>query len=95
MSMNDDGNIRPNGPEPSGGDSVFEMTQWSLVMLAAHRSSAESEQAMSSLCQAYYLPLYAYARRRTGDPEQARSSFSKHSTSRIRNLESASESESM
>jgi RNA polymerase sigma-70 factor (ECF subfamily) len=40
-------------------------------MLAAHRSSAESEQAMSSLCHAYYLPIYAYARRRLGDPEQA------------------------
>lgn len=71
MNMNNDENTRPGAPDPSWDGSAFETTQWSLVLLAAHRSSAESEQAMSSLCQAYYLPLYAHARRRVGDPEQA------------------------
>ncbi len=71
MNRNNDENTRPTNPGPPCGGSAFETTQWSLVMLAAHRSSAESEQAMSSLCQAYYLPLYAYARRRLGDAEQA------------------------
>lgn len=53
-------------------ESAFETTQWSVVLAAAHRSSAESHEAMSRLCQAYYLPLYAFARSRVGDPEQAR-----------------------
>lgn len=71
MNMSNNENARPDDSGRSCRESAFETTQWSLVMLAAHRSSAESEQAMSSLCHAYYLPLYAYARRRLGDPEQA------------------------
>ena len=72
MSMSNDENARSEGTGRSCRESNFETTQWSLVVLAAHRSSAESEWAMSSLCQAYYLPLYAYARRRLGDPEHRR-----------------------
>lgn len=49
MGMDHDENTRPSTPGPSNGASSFQTTQWSLVMLAAHRSSAESEQAMSSL----------------------------------------------
>ena len=52
---------------PSDG---FDTTHWSIVLQAA-RSSSESEKAMAELCQAYWLPLYAYARRRVHDPHKA------------------------
>ena len=41
----------------------FNSTQWSLVLAAAERSTPASENALSSLCAAYWTPLYAYIRR--------------------------------
>ncbi len=49
----------------------FETTHWSLVLQAGHRSSSGSDQALSELCQSYWLPLYAYVRRRVPDPHKA------------------------
>jgi RNA polymerase sigma-70 factor (ECF subfamily) len=49
----------------------FETTQWSLVLAAAGNDS-QARDALSSLCQTYWYPLYAYLRRRGLDPEDAR-----------------------
>lgn len=50
----------------------FETTQWSLVLAAAGNDSQAARAALSSLCQTYWYPLYAYLRRRGLDAEDAR-----------------------
>ncbi|MDH3283171.1 MAG: sigma-70 family RNA polymerase sigma factor [Acidobacteriota bacterium] len=61
------------GPEHSdsrrGG---FATTHWSVVVAAGDRASPDAERALASLCEAYWYPLYAFARRRGADPEEAR-----------------------
>ncbi len=49
----------------------FASTRWSLVAAAGQRDSPESAAALASLCQLYWYPLYAYARRRLPTPEDA------------------------
>ena len=49
----------------------FATTHWSVVRAAGHQSSAESRQALTHLCQAYWYPLYAFARRRVSDAAEA------------------------
>ena len=43
---------------------AFASTRWSLVAAAGQHGSPESEAALATLCQLYWYPLYAYARRR-------------------------------
>ncbi|MCA9061677.1 MAG: sigma-70 family RNA polymerase sigma factor [Planctomycetaceae bacterium] len=56
----------------------FATTQWSLVVAAAeHRAAAFGQDkaaaaALESLCRSYWLPLYAYAKRRERNVEDAR-----------------------
>jgi RNA polymerase sigma-70 factor (ECF subfamily) len=50
----------------------FETTRWSLVLAAGGNDSQAAREALSSLCQTYWYPLYAYLRRRGLDPEDAR-----------------------
>lgn len=45
------------------GGRRFATTHWSLVIAASQRRTPESERALSSLCQAYWYPLYAFVRR--------------------------------
>lgn len=40
-------------------------------MQAGHRSSADSRQALESLCESYWYPLYAYVRKRVRDRSEA------------------------
>jgi RNA polymerase sigma-70 factor (ECF subfamily) len=47
---------------PSEAPGVFPNTRWSVV-LAARQPQPESAAALETLCQAYWYPLYAYARR--------------------------------
>lgn len=49
----------------------FTTTRWSLVH-AAGGASEEAREALGALCSAYWYPLYAFARRRGVDPEEAR-----------------------
>ena len=46
----------------------FPSTRWSLVHAAR---GAESEQALATLCEVYWYPLYAFARRRGHDRNEA------------------------
>ncbi len=55
---------------PAGADR-FATTHWSLVLAAAQRDSPESARALAALCEAYWYPLYAFARRRGHGPEDA------------------------
>src|SRR5438128_8326546 len=41
----------------------FASTRWSLVAAAGQGRSPETQEALATLCQLYWYPLYAYARR--------------------------------
>jgi RNA polymerase sigma-70 factor (ECF subfamily) len=58
-----DGVVRPAG----GGR--FATTRWSLVIAAGHQSSARSSEALASLCEIYWYPVYAFIRRQGYRPE--------------------------
>ena len=50
----------------------FATTHWSIALQAGRRSSPDSDQALESLCRAYWYPLYAYVRRRGRSAEDAK-----------------------
>lgn len=50
--------------QPSGGHGQrFATTRWSIVLAAGHGVSQDSTGALASLCETYWLPVYAYVRR--------------------------------
>jgi RNA polymerase sigma-70 factor (ECF subfamily) len=49
----------------------FASTRWSLVAAAGQGASPEAHEALAVLCQVYWYPLYAYARRHLGKIEDA------------------------
>ncbi len=49
----------------------FATTRWSVVVAAGSRTSPESREAMATLCESYWYPLYAYVRRRGCQPAEA------------------------
>jgi RNA polymerase sigma-70 factor (ECF subfamily) len=63
--------IENNASPVPRADRRFASTRWSVVMAAGQRDSPESEAALATLCEQYWYPLYAYARRRLPDAEQA------------------------
>jgi RNA polymerase sigma factor (sigma-70 family) len=48
---------------PGAADGRFRTTHWSAVVRAGHGDSDEAHAALSELCQVYWYPLYALARR--------------------------------
>ncbi len=67
MSTNDP----PDGPGPRAAWR-FASTHWSVVAAAGRKESPEAAAALAVLCQAYWYPLYAYARRRLARADDAR-----------------------
>ena len=57
---------------PAVGPGQFATTRWSRVLAAAGTPSVRSHEALAELCGEYWYPLYAYARRRGYDAEDAR-----------------------
>jgi RNA polymerase sigma-70 factor (ECF subfamily) len=53
------------------GRADFPNTRWTLVAAAGDRKRPDSRGALASLCEAYWYPLYVYARRRGDTPEEA------------------------
>ena len=57
---------------PRSGAQRFATTRWSLVLQARNRHVPEETRlALSELCEAYWKPLYAFVRRRIGNPDEA------------------------
>ena len=56
-------------PRPS--DGWFVTTHWSMVLAAGRSDTPRAQAALETLCQSYWPPLYAYARRRGHSPEDA------------------------
>jgi len=63
-------------PENSASSNSprFATTHWSVVLAAGKSSSATQKQALETLCQSYWFPLYAFLRRRGHDTHQAEDS---------------------
>jgi RNA polymerase sigma-70 factor (ECF subfamily) len=57
---------------PSARAGAFATTQWSIVAAARDASTESSRAALAVLCERYWFPLYAYARRRGRDADDAR-----------------------
>lgn len=55
----------------AGGKPRFATTHWSVVLAAGKSSAPVQKQALETLCQSYWFPLYAYLRRRGYDNHQA------------------------
>ena len=66
-----------NAPETASAESApapgraFVTTQWTVVLTAARNDTPRARAALENLCQTYWPPLYAYARRRGHTPEDA------------------------
>jgi len=54
------------------GPRRFATTRWSLVVAAGDSRDPHGHEALESLCEAYWPPVYAYVRRRGYGPEEAR-----------------------
>ena len=50
----------------------FHTTRWSLVVAAGGDRSTVAHQALATLCEIYWYPLYAYVRRQGHDADAAR-----------------------
>ena len=49
----------------------FPTTRWSVILAAAENRQPGSREALTELCQHYWYPLYAFARRRGYGPHDA------------------------
>jgi RNA polymerase sigma-70 factor (ECF subfamily) len=49
----------------------FPVTRWSLIIAFQQGDEAEATLALEDLCQTYWYPLYAHARRSKQSPEEA------------------------
>ena len=74
--MQDDTPSPTDPGTPQGAEvqrrAAFATTHWSVVLAAGRDSSADATSALAELCQSYWYPLYAYARRRGHGAEEAR-----------------------
>jgi RNA polymerase sigma factor (sigma-70 family) len=58
-------------PAGSPGPGKFPMTRWTLVCQAQEATETAAHQALSQLCELYWYPLYAFARRSGCAPHDA------------------------
>jgi RNA polymerase sigma-70 factor (ECF subfamily) len=49
----------------------FPPTLWTIVLAAGERSSPQGERALTSLCETYWYPLYAFLRKQGRSPHDA------------------------
>jgi len=62
------GSEQPSGELPIG---CFHTTHWTDVLAAGAEDSSEANEALARLCQTYWLPIYAFIRKRGHGPQQA------------------------
>lgn len=53
-----------DGTSNDSGSPSFHTTHWSLVVAAGEQESPQHSSALSALCEMYWYPLYAFARRK-------------------------------
>jgi len=59
-------------PFDAGPEQCFRTTHWSVVLAAGDQDSAHGREALARLCQTYWLPVYAFVRKRGHSPDQAK-----------------------
>lgn len=64
MSLNEN-------PQQHPTSARFATTHWSVVLAAGNRANVHHEDALQTLCQTYWYPLYAYVRHRGHGPQDA------------------------
>src|SRR4051794_9142487 len=67
------GHMPPGADKPDSfaAGAQFPPTLWSVVLRAGQISSDQSQEALATLCRAYWFPLYAYLRRQGKSPPDA------------------------
>ena len=55
----------------SKGGGVFATTQWTVILAAKEKQEPGGQEALETLCRAYWYPLYVYVRREGYLPEDA------------------------
>jgi len=63
---------RPDFTTEEGLARCFRTTQWSLVLAAGNQDSAQGHEALARLCRTYWLPVYAFIRKRGHSPDQSK-----------------------
>jgi RNA polymerase sigma-70 factor (ECF subfamily) len=53
-------------------EKCLHTTHWSVVLAAGDQSSAEGQEALARLCHTYWLPVYAFVRKRGHPPAEAK-----------------------
>ena len=57
---------------PADADRArFATTRWTVVLAAGQKSDANAADALATLCQTYWYPVYAFVRRRGHNPDDA------------------------
>lgn len=65
--------MAPSDDQPSRpGQTWFSTTHWSVVLKARSSDEDECREALATLCQAYWSPVYSFIRYRGNDPDAAR-----------------------
>jgi RNA polymerase sigma-70 factor (ECF subfamily) len=59
-------------PDDERHPARFQTTRWSVIQAAAGDDSAAARDALGTLCETYWYPVYAFVRRTGSDPEEAR-----------------------
>src|SRR5689334_4979716 len=65
------GDTKQRSPQWLESRPVFATTHWSVVLSARDEDTAISGAALETLCQTYWNPVYAYARRQGHSPADA------------------------
>src|SRR5437868_3746607 len=52
-------------------DGHFATTQWRIILAAQQKSQPGAQEALETLCRAYWYPLYVFVRREGFSPEDA------------------------
>jgi RNA polymerase sigma factor (sigma-70 family) len=60
---------QPSSISPAAGK--FPPTLWSVILAAGESSSARCQEALATLCQTYWYPIYAFLRRHGQSPHDA------------------------
>jgi DNA-directed RNA polymerase specialized sigma24 family protein len=60
--------MRLDDGSAEGDAGQFHTTRWTLVLVSAQNQGQAAQAALTELCQIYWYPLYAFARRRGYSP---------------------------
>ena len=53
------------------GNDLFPKTRWTMILAAGKPSDPECRQALATLCEGYWYPVYAFIRRKGHDADAA------------------------